>query len=516
MEGDALKKYTSAKLLSRPPFMTKSPTRDVFVRVIRRMISPTPVLAMILGFACTGEGSRDPVVEAPIARRPNFIVIVVDMLRPDHLGVYGYSKPTSPNLDEWARQGIVFERAYSGAPWTYPSTVSLLTGLFPSEHGADQKEIDQGDLQVVLSTVSSQEAWLPRHFAKAGYQTAAFHSHRYLHRSVSNIHEAFEEFYYTPEEYVGDVDLARDPTPWADEMFLDVLYPSFERWLDQPRSKPFFTYIHLIDVHGPYKELHVLEEDRPAVEKGLRTGDFEFEKMKDTDMYSPRSKGPHKAYLYDGHMAVVDRYLGILRKKLDQLGISEDTYVIVTSDHGEGFGEHSNYWGHGRFVFDTEARVPLIFLSHRAVRNDARRVKRVVSTVGLLPTLADLAGVELERPMSARSFEPILRVGGKAGRQVAIVETLRAGGRQAFLTNFKYKLIHEVKPDTDLMFDLESDPGETSPLQLSELTPVERRYFEELIALRQRYRSVRSAGTRERAPLDDEAVRGLRALGYLQ
>jgi len=214
------------------------------------------------------------------ARPPNFVVVVVDMLRPDHLGLYGYAKNTSPNLDRLGRKGVIFENATSAAPWTLPSTVSLLTGLLPSEHGAGDRKIDEETR--AISYPNEAVAWLPERFAQHGYDTVAFHSHPYLLRSVSNIHKAFGEYYFTPDEKSAS-DSAQPGEFHANErMFLDTLYPPVERWLDGRDDRPFFMYIHAIDVHGPYQELRVLDEDRAIVERDLAYHTLAFPKSTTT------------------------------------------------------------------------------------------------------------------------------------------------------------------------------------------------------------------------------------------
>lgn len=479
----------------------------------QRLVPPVFLLGLtILLFGCKTEEAK----QESASRRPNFIVVVIDMLRPDHLGVYGYEKQTSPNLDRWASSGLVFENAYSAAPWTYPSTVSLFTGLFPAEHGADKREVRREPFELRMSLMSDPDAWLPRQFERAGYRTAAFHSHRFLHRSVSNIYEAFGEYYYTPEARIGAKDLAREPAPWNEAMYVDTLYATFEPWLERQGRRPFLAYLHLIDVHGPYTHLRLLEEDIPEVEEGLRKGNFAFKKMPTIDMYEPAAHGPHKSYLYDGHMAMVDEYLGKLREKLETLELAEDTYVIVTSDHGEGFGEHDDYWGHGKFVFDSEIRVPLIFLGHKSLEDQPARTAELVTTVGLFPTLAEMAEIQLrDDTVASRSFLDVLDPDlGVRRRRAVVAETRFSGHRAAFMLQPRYKLIAE--PQGDSIYDLQQDPREQTPWELKTFRSSNGDALDELLALRDAYRDsdpIAPASTRQIEESDIEALRGL---GYLQ
>lgn len=476
-----------------------------------RLHAPLAFLAGISLLGCAAGPVRPD-------RPPNFVIIVVDTLRPDHLGLYGYPKETSPNLDRMARDGIVFDRAYSAAPWTYPSTVSLLTGLWPSEHGANDLKVDAETGAMTLA--QAEQDWLPRRFAERGYRTAAFHTHRYLHREVSNIHEAFEEFYYPPAEGATAEELdvvGRGHWRWTDRMFLDTLYPPFEDWLTRTAGEPFFAYLHVIDVHGPYQDALVLDEDRATFERGLEDGSIVLPRMDNTEMYRPTDvENPHKSYLYDGHVRSVDAYVGRLSTHLEKLGIAKDTYLVVTSDHGEGFGEHG-YWGHGHYVFDDQVRVPLVLLSHREVVRRPHRVRELVSTTGLVPTLAELAGIELPAPLAARGFANLLDERPPARRRSLVVAELqRRPGRQAYMLDPRFKLIRESSDGSERLYDLEADPGEMRPIEDATLAGEALAARRVLSRVGERYRStLQQRPVRERT-LRSEDVEALRALGYVR
>lgn len=450
-------------------------------------------------------------------RKPNFVIFLVDMLRPDHLGVYGYSKNTSPNLDRLAQEGIVFENAYSPAPWTLPSTVSLLTGLLPSEHGATHRTLDEVTQQITFP--ANPDVWLPRKFTIHGYKTAAFHTHQYLRRDVSNIHKAFEEYYYPPDRFTERQDFVHGGAPWTKYMYLDTLYPPCKEWLERNYDQSFLLYIHVLDVHGPYHELHLLQEDRERVRNGLADGSIELQRMKNVDMYAPTDReDPHKSYLYDGHIHWMDAYLQELMETLEDLGVAEDTYVFFTSDHGEEFGEHHDYWGHGRYVYNSQVRVPLVILSHRDVKSSPRRILNHVNTVGLLPTMAELAGIELEEFYGKRGFSRLLDSGEpvKDWRYLSVSETARGDGFDAVMVEPSLKLITNHEHGTRELYDLEEDPWELQPLDPSRWSRTHRAGLRELKALRQALSSSREIQALEGRNLDPEAVEALKALGYLQ
>ncbi len=449
--------------------------------------------------------------------RPNFVIVVVDTLRPDHLGLYGYNKNTSPNLDRLAEQGIVFDNAFSAAPWTLPSTFSLLTGLLPSEHGATDIVVDETTQGI--SFPSDPEIWLTGEFQAQGYATVGFHTHPYLHRSVSNIHKAFDEYHYPVSRHVGDQSFAQEGATWTEYMYLDTLYPAAEEWLEANSRREFLMYLHAIDVHGPYDEVRLLDEDRDLVETGLADGSIEFKKMENSHLYPLSARdAQHQSYLYDGHIKYMDVYLQRLVDKLEELGIADDTYVVLTSDHGEEFGEHHDYWGHGRYLYNTQVKVPLVMLSHRDLKAAPGRITSHVNTVGLLPTLAKIAGFELETNFDRRSFFQLLlgQEKDEHRRYLSVSETERAKGSDSIMTSGRFKLITDHGIGTQEFYDLLRDPGELRPLDVRDLQGQVKDEYDELVSLQRTLLDSRKARASESIELDSDAVDALRALGYLQ
>ena len=450
-------------------------------------------------------------------RKPNVIVFVVDMLRPDHLGIYGYPKNTSPNLDRVARKGVIFDHAFSAAPWTLPSTVSLLTGLLPSEHGATRKIIDQKTQ--VITFPSDPDIWLPRIFKENGYATVGFHTHQYLRRDVSNIFKAFDEYYYPPAEHVKLQQYTQGSAPWTQYMYLDTLYPACEKWLEKNSKKAFFMYIHVIDVHGPYSEIRLLDQDEAFVRRGLADGSIEFQKMPQVDMYSPTdTKDPYKFYLYDGQIHYMDAYLGSLMSKLEELGISRDTYVVFAADHGEEFGEHHDYWGHGKYLYNTQISVPLVLLSHANLKDMPRRITNHVNTVGLLPTMAEIVGIKVGQPYSGRSFSSLLveRNEPRDWRYLSVNETARAHGLDAITIDGRFKLITDLSTEQYELFDLQDDPREIHPVDLQGLQGEQAGRFRELLALRRALEERHEAKELGNFEMDPATLDALKTLGYTE
>jgi len=438
-----------------------------------------------------------------LPRSSNIIIFLVDKLRPDHLGIYGYRKRTSPNIDRLARQAIVFEHAYAPCPWTYPSVVSLLTGLIPSVHGAVLKKKSV--------SIANPDIWLPRVFQSHGFATVCFHTHPFLRKSFSNIHAGFEG-YYDPSEKM------RGQDRFSKFMYLDTLYPACERWLEENHRRKFFMYIHVIDVHGPYSEMRVVDED----EERLRALHKENTVLPRTDngmlASSTSTANPHKALFYDGHIFFVDGYFNKLLNKLDSLGISDNTLLILTSDHGEGFGEH-NCWNHGRNVYEHQIRIPLAFFAHRAVKLRAGRINGIVNSIGLMPSLFDMLGMPFNENINGRSFAHLLGTGDHEWRYDCLSEGCVEHEKvdpDAFMVDHRLKLITDKISGAQCLFDLAEDPHEMHPISakgrgvssLRDALNILARKREAFMELARRKKS--SSNNLRRQDLED-----IKTLGYL-
>jgi arylsulfatase A-like enzyme len=322
--------------------------------------------------------------------KPNVILIVVDTLRADHLGLYGYPKRTSPHLDKWAENGMVFERAVAPSSWTLPSTYSILTGRYPQRHGMLKSN------NILKPTLPI----LPRILSEQGYLNAAFVGNHV----ISNRSDFLKNFDSFDGEFNGRkfgeilfrrMVLTRDVsnliindtrltyrtkriTP------INVINRLVDDWLYYYGNNPFFLYIHYMDPHDPYnpheKEL-----------KNTLVLDDPFEDV--LQKIDPLSRSNMNNY--DCEIRFLDNHLNRLFSKLKSLGIWDKSLVIFTSDHGETFGEHG-YQNHGNSLYQEEVHVPLIFFSTRQFPIASDRFTPFVSTVDITPTILDLLGIKKE------------------------------------------------------------------------------------------------------------------------
>ncbi|MGD2090363.1 MAG: sulfatase [Candidatus Aminicenantes bacterium] len=475
-------------------------TRREFCRAgMASLVSTGLTLSFLSG--CSGKKKTSPLSNG----LPNVIIFLVDMLRPDHLGVYGYPKKTSWNIDRLARQGIVFDNAYAPSPWTYPSVVSLLTGLLPSSHGATR-------LKKKEMVISKPDIWLPKIFKDKGCTTVCFHTHPYLRKEVTNIYLGFDEYYDPSKEKRGE---AR----FSDYMYLDTLYPACEHWLEKNYQKPFFIYIHIIDVHGPYNKIRVLEEDKEWLNKLIKEK-YAFPRAKNGMFASTTlDPNPYKSLFYDGYISTVDKYIAALFNKLQTLGIGEKTLLILTSDHGEGFGEH-NCWNHGRNVYEHQIRIPLIFCSHEIARQKSRRISGIVNTVGLIPTLLDMLGMNVNDYVDGKSFFPLIlsddnnwsynsSSDGCLGIKIK-------DSPDAFLVDTQFKLITEKKNGAQYLFNLKEDPHEMHPLTLTgKISRQSKETLKYLISKRKNFLSKINRKKKTIKKLKENDLKDIKSLGYL-
>jgi arylsulfatase A-like enzyme len=321
--------------------------------------------------------------------KPNVLLVCLDAVRADRMGCYGYDRrPTTPHLDELARESIVFEDASAPGCWTKPSVPSFLTGTWPLEHGVYEGSVQEveGSFSDVLPGEARTQA---EAFDARGWATAAFIENDQL-AVGSGVEQGFDVY----EAGAGDAREIR----WR---ALD--------WIDaQERGRPFFLYLHLIDAHGPYL---VSEESvrRLAPEAPLGPiGGKEWRAVRDAvnggelKLSAPEKEG--LGALYDAAIRSMDDQLALLFRALELRGLWERTVVAVVADHGEEFLERGRL-GHGHGLHQTLLRVPWIL---RVPGKDPGRVSTPVSLVDLAPTLLSAAGVGAQGPMRGvdRMSEP--------------------------------------------------------------------------------------------------------------
>jgi len=383
----------------------------------------------------------------------NVILISVDTLRPDRMGLSGHrplGRSTTPFLDELAAQGVNFSNAVTTTSWTLPAHYSLMTGVPNEVHNVVQDRVPPtGGLPMIAEIMRS-----------AGYTTGGFYSGPYLH-PLFGFERGFE-FYESCMQYRTMYDVPMDEMRTLDRAARSKLATANEflshkavtseavtdkglGFIEAHAEKPFFLFLHYFDVHNdylpppPYDTLYAHPYNGWVKGHGV-TGDPRYNpEMEPADLQ-------HLKALYDGEIAWVDHNLERLVDGIRRLdpGILENTLIIVTSDHGESFFEHGKI-GHRNHLFDSEVRIPLILFCP-AKLPAGKQVSELVRIYDIVPTITSLAGVETPGYVRGRSLVDAIGAAGAEEPRPAVLElTALPQGKQKFLETHSSLLHKDMK-----------------------------------------------------------------------
>jgi arylsulfatase A-like enzyme len=374
-------------------------------------------LSYILFVLLTGMGIyclRSPLpsstaAAAPLSDRgkPNIILITLDTVRADHLSLYGYPRPTTPNIDRWAHGGVVFENAIAPTSWTLASHASIFTGLLPHQHGADW--------QIPLNTgrwtlADALKAW--------GYETAGFTSNIGYGEAGWGLDEGFELYEDNRSSVLHNLQALELGRRIIGPLYRRWVWPEyFERrhafqvnrdildWLHRRSPSPYFLFINYFDAHDPYlapgDHAHQFGDAPPVL---IRRTKFAFTSSGAVHLSDQDRSALIAAY--DNSLASLDDSVGELLGALSRLPQWDNTVVIITSDHGEAFGEHGTYC-HGENLYSESVHVPLVVFGPGIPKGV--RVSPVVSTQDLFSTalqFTEVGGAEFSRTALQRYWTP--------------------------------------------------------------------------------------------------------------
>ncbi len=502
----------------------------------RRALGLCASLLSLALLACQGpapesapELSTGPATEAD--GRPNLILLSVDTLRADHLGCYGYPRPTSPNLDRFAATAIRYANAYSPAPWTLPSHAAMLTGVHPYLQGFRHKN----------STIPSEVPVVAELLSAAGYRTAAFvdSSAKGYVGGERGFARGFSRYDHAPHraEQSSKYDMA-------------ATVEAALKWLAEPRGeRPFFLFLHTKSVHAaplgggcadprcfpyakpqPYQLRFATEEAAQLRWTSAEMGDGQkllwglnerfLDGRLDPRAY-PEARIEALISFYDAGIAYVDEQFGRLLAGMERLGLGGTTTVVVTADHGEAFLEH-NLLLHQE-VYQQLLHVPLIVRPAGGSAAGAV-VDSVVALEDVVPTLLDEAGVAKPEPLSGVVL-PRSAAGSADGPASAVAgdEPRPLFAYYLFPPNFTYQAFSQQLGDWKLvshnfansdefrveLYNLAADPGETSPLSGHER---QRTALQRALRANLRRQPWAQAGGVDESDPDLDAIR---ALGYI-
>jgi arylsulfatase A-like enzyme len=439
-------------------------------------------------------------------RCPSIVLIIVDTLRADHLGVYGYDRPTSPGIDAWAKSGRIYENAMATSSWTLPSMASLLTGLLPSRHRAGQVPLVDGkkpgmvkdpkDLRGMVPDVAT----LAERLAPLGYRSGAFVTNSFL-GSDFGVARGFEHY----DHQNAWAERARRANETIDRAL---------EWAQEDPDSPMLLMLHLFDPHLGYdapepirgrftRPLEGGRYDLPFLgEHGLSFGLVELE---DRDREFILAA-------YDEEISWVDSEVERLRRELARTGVLEDAIVLLTSDHGEEFFEHQGF-EHGHSNWQPVIHVPLILWGRGVLPG---RVDSMVSLIDVVPTLLDAIGVAADEDLPGRSLWPNATTGEAITPAPLYVEANVYGPRQRSIIDWPEKLTTIVELDITLLFDLEKDPGEHHDLAAERPERVETLKARLLERINRNQRLAEAGAGSLDVDVDRDTSESLRSLGYVE
>ncbi len=440
--------------------------------------------------------------EAP-AQEPNphnVIIYLIDTLRADHLGMYGYGLNTSPHLDELSRDGITFSNARAQSSWTRASVASIFTGLYPRSHDVNDRQ----------DKLSPRALTLPVLLQASGYQTAGIITNSNI-AAPYGFDRGFDTYIRLGEQRTEEI-----------HQLSDVLNEKAFSWLsDCDLDRPFFLYLHTTDPHAPYTPRS------PFRERFITTRQYETllspRDINHTDMNRLRrtsSEDPiiqltkeFKA-LYDGEIAFNDHQFGLLVQWLKDHDLYESTFFVVVSDHGEEFYEHQR-WGHGKTLYNEQLAAPLIFKLPGQIGAGVM-VDGIAQHKDLLPTLLEFLGLQIPQGVQERSLWPMILLGEDEVSNQAIshldldgrkMDSIQVDGRKLIQTLPSDLSYHSIKT-----FDLTDDPNETN--DMVGIRPILTGYLRSL--LRGALLKQPQLLTASDAVIGGELEDRLRALGYIR
>jgi arylsulfatase A-like enzyme len=434
-------------------------------------------------------------------RRPNVVLITIESLRTDHVGCYGGARPTTPELDALAQEGVVYERAHAVTSWTLASHASLFTGLYPSAHRAERP----------LSRLDEKHRTLAEILAAAGYQCGGVVSGPYLRRP-HGLHQGFAFW----DERPSSLDMAQS----HDDVTNPEMLAGVERFLERlDPDRPFFLFAYFWDPHfdylppAPYDRQFVGADDEP-----VDVRDYEAEEPVRADI-RPAQLDYVRAQ-YDGEIRWTDEHLGRLLASLRARGLWDDTLIAVTADHGEEFFEHGHK-GHKHNVYQESVHVPLVVKYPGA--GPRGRDGRLASLVDVLPTVLEVTSVA--DPL-ARAGRSLLAQASERPVFLELLETWyihRPGEPETreelawfAVLSGQQKLLFVPREQRLELYDLASDPRETRDLAAQRPETV-RDLMQSLEAWRaEQLERARAYSEDARAELGDEDLARLRALGYVR
>ncbi|MCP4604646.1 MAG: sulfatase-like hydrolase/transferase [Proteobacteria bacterium] len=437
-----------------------------FFRVIGRGLSLPLVglICLVLSSGCgdcncalTGKRAFSPTpvikIDAPPPKGRRVVLVVVDALRADRLGCYGYKRqPTTPTIDRLAGEGVLFEKFYAASPWTAPSFGSILTGVSPEIHRngkwlRNETESTEWIGAVALEPLNPAVSTLAELLEEKS--TAAFITNTFLHEKMG-FARGFDHYDY-------------EKASLKKSRRADVITDATVAWLKKHSNDEFFVLVHYFDPHVSYDPPPQYLKMFAPEPKGRVTAPFPKKKKVEAFMLGPTSE--EKDFikgLYNGEVRFVDDQLGRLVESMKQLGMLDDTWLVVTSDHGEEHYDHGAF-DHGHRFEDEVMRVPLIIRPPGGKWAAGIRIGFSCSHVDLMPTILEWFSIDLPEYLEGRSLMPMITAKETSHRAAYMEYNLYGKYGHAYYDG-RYKIIKFENVNEGFMYDVDEDPLEKEKL----------------------------------------------------
>ncbi|MEE8523557.1 MAG: sulfatase [Thermoanaerobaculia bacterium] len=462
------------------------------------------LLPMVMSTAAeeSADGPAAVAEQPPPARRPDVLLYVIDTLRADHLGVYGYERSTSPAIDRFARDAVLFRNARAQSSWTRTAMVSVMTGLLPQVHGVNRRD---DALNRRLETLAEM-------LKRGGYETAGFVTNGNLSASFG-LGQGFDFYRY----------LAESRESFEFHQLSDRIHRGIIPWLETRANlgerPPFFLYAHSTDPHAPYTPRQPF---RGRFAAGVDPEIGGIDHVLDISANrKPAAPGVEDDFidLYDGEIAFNDHQFGRLVERLKKIGLYDSTLIVLISDHGEEFREHGG-WEHGKTLYGEQLRIPLI-VKLPGGASAGREIDSVADQIDVLPTILDAVGLESPDGVDGHSLLPLLASpvgGGLAFSEPSFaylrleekrMRSIAAGGWKLILDDSAFRRGGAVE-----LYRTLDDPFESR--ELRDLRALELGFLEQsLRAFESTLRRGSRRSAAEPAEVSAELRRRLKALGYV-
>lgn len=442
-------------------------------------------LAAPLALVLSVSGCRKNIPDVNLA---NVILISIDTLRADHLGCYGYERPTSPAIDRIASEGVLFKNASATSPWTLPSHGSMLTGFYPSRLG----------LTTNRSALPSDVKTLAAVLSERGFTTAAF-----VNSLLVSQEFGFAKGFKTFKR------LAKGKQPQG---IAPRIINLAKRWLQEIQGRNFFLFLHFYDVHSDYVSQPHYKRQFAGSYSGAVDGTTEqLLAFRKGDLSLDDKDKKHLIDLYDAGVRQLDDRLQGFFDFLQQQDLLEKSILIVTSDHGEEFLDHGGVL-HGRTQYQELIHVPLILRGPNIPQ--ARRIKDIVSLVDIMPTVLGILEISIPSGIEGWDLSPLWQeTSTQIPSRLIFAEADHNNEENDIkraIRNSRYKLHYDLLSKERALYDLESDPHERI-----DIAPREAPTIEKLLQALEKFMKGSRKSDRT-ATLSAENIEKLKRLGYVQ